>query len=219
MLKKPAWSRLNWDRQAKHAGPHEVGLVLREEVGGVWLRRSLQKDLPGAAGCWQKRERATAHRVLTPVRHLCRAHDSIDQGCVCIFRGENIQPNIFIDPWYPVGLPGVHSTGGMCVNHGWTSYPWKSCPEQRLQSCNKHRMGRKATFSFASFPPGIKYTYKKRSGRIRYWGWLCHSQDWHENIRLRHACPTCDDNLYTAYACMCMFWTKAKFLYFQHTEL
>lgn len=27
------------------------------------------------------------------------------------------------------------------------------------------------------------------------------------------------DNLYAAYACMCMFWTKVKFLYFQRTEL
>ena len=95
-----------------------MGLVLREEVGGVWLRRSLRKDLPGAAGRWQKSERATAHGMLMPVRHLCWAHDSIEQGCVCTFAGDNIQPNIFVDLWYPVGLPGVHSTGETCVNHG-----------------------------------------------------------------------------------------------------
>lgn len=60
-----------------------MGPVLREQVGGVWLRRSLWKelctDLPGAAGRWQRRERAAAHRVLKPVRHLCRAQDSIEQ--------------------------------------------------------------------------------------------------------------------------------------------
>lgn len=38
-------------------------------------------------------------------------------------------------------------------------------------------------------------------------------------VRLRHACPAPDDNVDAAYACMCMFRTKAKFLYFQHTEL
>ena len=71
---------------AEQAGSHKVGLVLREEVGGVQLRRSLWKELctglPGAAGRWQKRERATAHRMLVPVRDLCRAHDSTEQGCV-----------------------------------------------------------------------------------------------------------------------------------------
>lgn len=189
---------------------------------GGWRHAVEEEPTEGPTwGCWVLAEEGESDS--TPRADACET--SLQgtwqhwAGLCMYFRGENIQPNIFIDPWYPVGLPGVHSTGGMCVNDGWTSYPWKSCPEQRLQLCNKHRMGRKATFSFASFPPGIKYTYKKRSGRIRHWGWLCHSQDRRKNIRLRHACPTCDDNLYAAYACMCVFWTKAKFLYFQHTEL
>lgn len=49
----------------------------------MWLRRRLRKelctDLPGAAGCWQRRETAAAHGVLKAVRHLCRAQDSIEQ--------------------------------------------------------------------------------------------------------------------------------------------
>lgn len=146
MLKKPVWSRLSWERQGKHAGPHEVGLVLQEEVGGMLLRRSLRKELctelPGAAGCWQKQHDC----MPVPARHLCRAHGSTEQGRGCTFTGENIHVNVFIDPWYPVGLRGVRYTGATHVNYGWTSDPGKCCPEQRLPSCNKHRGGKSSNF-------------------------------------------------------------------------
>lgn len=92
------------------------------------------------------------------------------QDYVCTFTGENIQLNVFIDLWSQVGLPGEHFASGTCVIRGWTSYPWKCYPELRLQSCLKCRTRRKAAFGFASFPPGIKYTYSMRSGRFRHWG-------------------------------------------------
>lgn len=37
-----------------------------------------------------------------PVSRLCRARSSTEQGCRCTFTGENIQLNIFTDPWYLV---------------------------------------------------------------------------------------------------------------------
>lgn len=83
------------------------------------LRRSLRKELPGAAGRRQERESAAAQRVLAPVGRLC----SVGQGSACTSTGENTHPNVFMGPWYLVGLLGLHSTGGTRINHGWTSHP------------------------------------------------------------------------------------------------
>lgn len=91
---------------------------------GIWRHVVVEEEpMAGAArrsawgcGCGQK-GRAAAPCELTPGRHLCRAHSSTRQGWMCTSTGECIQLNIFIDAWYPVGLPGVHSTGGTCANH------------------------------------------------------------------------------------------------------
>lgn len=76
----------------------------RGETGsarGGW-RRAVEEEPTGRTylellGAGRSGRSATAHRMLMPVRHLCRARDSTEQGCVCTFTGENIQPNVFID--------------------------------------------------------------------------------------------------------------------------
>lgn len=59
---------------------------------------------------WQRRRKHRHAMCLCP-RDISAGHDTAEQGCVCSFTAESIQLNL-----YPVGLPGVHSTGGTCVN-------------------------------------------------------------------------------------------------------